>query len=405
MIKYSGHFFDGQTAKKHSVSVELGLDALNISEEDSAFSVHWPLEDLRAIRAIQPDQPLELTCTATPDARLVIDDPTFAEAVLEHAPHLARRRGFTPRWWERPVTVTLAILAFVGVVIFTVPWLAGPLARTVPDSWRTAMGTSTEELVLSIGSECSTPTGTAAVTKLIAALGDPDGPGPTSVKVINAKMVNAFALPGGRIIVMGELLDLMETPDELAAVLAHEMGHVSERHPTEAAIRATGFSLFLTMLVGESSKMAEFLASLGVQAVQSSYSRDDERAADRIAADLLEAAGADKSAIGTVFGRLQKAQEGKMTLDLGRLGAFLSTHPSYEERIAAAPHKSDAIRRPLLTGAEWRALKNICGKATPKKSPSGGRDELGQQSVDVRRFFQMHHMPGAREHVAAGAVG
>lgn len=403
MTKYLGHFFDGQTAKKHPVAVELGLDSLTIDGVDDAFSVHWPLEDLRAIRKIQSNQPIELTCALAPDARLVIDDPMFTEAVLEHAPHLTNRRGDTPRWWERPVTVTLAILAFIGLVIVAVPWLAGPLARSVPDSWRGALGRSTEELVLSIGSQCATPKGTDALAKLIAAIGPTSGP-TSEIKVINAKMVNAFALPGGRIIVMGELLDLMETPDELAAVLAHEMGHVAERHPTEAAIRATGFSLFLTMLVGESSKAAEFLASLGVQAVQSSYSRDDERAADRIAADLLDVVGADKSAIGMVFGRLQKAQEEKETLNLGRLGAFLSTHPSYEERIAAAPQKSDAAPRPLLTDAEWRALKTICAPAEPEPA-SGGRDKLGQQSVDVRGFFQMDHMPGAREHVAAGAVG
>lgn len=405
MTSYSGHFFDGQTAKKHTVSVELGLDALKIDAQGGAFSIRWLFPDLRAIRKIRPDKSVELTCSSVPDARLMIDGPTFAEMLLEHAPHLAKRRGDTPRWWERTATVTLAILAFVGLVIFTVPWLAGPLARTIPDSWREAMGTSTEELVLSIGSQCATPKGTAALDKLVAALWKSDGPGPAGVNVINAKMVNAFALPGGRIIIMGKLLKLMETPDELAAVLAHEMGHVAERHPTEAAIRATGFSLFLTMLVGDSSKVAEFLASLGVQAVQSSYSRDDERAADQIAADLLGAAGADKSALGTAFERLQKAQKGKVTLNLGRLGAFLSTHPSYEERIAAAPHKSDAAPRPLLTAAEWRALKTICGKAPPKKSPSGGRDELGQQSVDVRGLFHVDHMAGAREHVPVGAVG
>ncbi len=61
-----------------------------------------------------------------------------------------------------------------------------------------------------------------------------------------------------------KMLDLEETPDEFAGVLAHEIGHVTERHPIEAAIRSTGFSLFLTMLIGDSSAVTEFLGSLGI---------------------------------------------------------------------------------------------------------------------------------------------
>jgi predicted Zn-dependent protease len=250
------------------------------------------------------------------------------------------------------------------------------------------------------------------MSKLVAALGNPNDPRPTRVTVINVNMVNAFALPGGKIVVMAKLLDLMETPDELAAVLAHEIGHVAERHPTEAALRATGFSMFLTMLVGDSSWIAEFLAALGVQAVQSSYSREDERTADRIAAALMKAAGADQSALGTVFERLKKVQEGKGVVDLGRLSALLSTHPSYDDRIANARAETGAAARPLLSDEarpllsdeEWQALKGICADAGPEPA-SDGSDEVGDQAVDVGGFFHVNHVPGALQHVAAGAVG
>lgn len=413
MAPYSGHFFDGQTARKHSVAVGLGLDNLTIDEEDGAVCVRWPLPGLRAIRKIRPGRPAELTCATAPDARLIVDDVTFSEVVLERAPHLARRRGYTPRWWERPSLVTAAVLAFVVVVVIAVPWLAGPLARAAPDSWRAALGNSTEKLILSIGPRCSSPSGTTAMSTLVAALSNPNDPRPTRVTVINVNMVNAIALPGGKIVVMAKLLDLMETPDELAAVLAHEIGHVAERHPTEAVLRATGFSMFLTMLVGDSSWIAEFLAALGVQAVQSSYSREDERTADRIAAALMKAAGADPSALGTVFERLKKVQKGKGVVDLGRLSALLSTHPSYDDRIANARAETAGVAtrslltdeaRPLLSDEKWQALKGICADAGPEPA-SGASDEVGEQAVDVGGFFHVDHVTGLRQHVTAGAVG
>jgi predicted Zn-dependent protease len=80
------------------------------------------------------------------------------------------------------------------------------------------------------------------------------------------------------------------------------------------------------MLVGDGSALTEFLASLGIQAVQSSYSRDDERAADQFALELLNAAGADPSKLADMFERLEKVQEKEGAIKLGGLGAFLSTH-------------------------------------------------------------------------------
>ncbi len=243
MAPYSGYFFDGQTATKHTVTVGLDLDSLTINEADGALSVRWPFPDLRAVRKIKSNQPVELTSCAAPDARLTIDDPAFAEAVLDRAPHLARRRGYTPRWWERPWTVTAIIALTIGGIVLAVLRLAGPLARAVPDSWRSNMGAAAENLFTAGDKTCRAADGLLALDRLTATLRATQGAEASiTVKIVDSKMINAFALPGGKIVVMTGLLDLMEAPDEFAGVLAHEIGHVTERHPTEAALRALGLS-------------------------------------------------------------------------------------------------------------------------------------------------------------------
>ncbi len=369
MSSYPGIFYDGLSARKHEVQVSFDTKSLTFSGSTVDSVVVWAFTGLRAVRKIKSGQTVELNTSAAPDARLIVANPVFGSAVLARAPHLRHRRGYSSRWWEHPWTVAAMVLAFIVTVVMTVPLLAAPLARAVPDSWRDTIGASIERMVSTLGTACTNTTGSVALIKLVSNL-ESSREGEilaSSVKVINGPLTNAFALPGGRIVVFGKLIDVMETPNELAGVLAHEMGHIAERHPTEASIRSTGFSLFLTMLVGGSSTLTEFLASLGIQAVESSYSRDDERTADRIALELLAAAGADPGKLADTFVRLQKVQEKEGSLFLGNLGNILSTHPPYDERIATARAHSQVSTRPLLTDAEWRALKNICDQPEPSE--------------------------------------
>ncbi len=395
MTKFPGTFFDGESARKHQVEVEAEALGLAIQRPDREIPTYWPTADLRAARTIRAGHSTELTCATTPDARLIVDDPAFAGLILKAADHLSHDRGYTRRWWERPWAVAALIIAVIAGVALSVPLLAGPLARAVPDTWREAMSNSTEQALLSVSSECSTPTGDAALSKLIETLEPKPVLRPKiKIMVVDGKLLNAFALPGGKIVVMKKLLNVMETEAEFAGVLAHEIGHIAERHPTKAAIRATGLSLFLSMLIGNSSQIAEFSASLGVQALESSYSRADEAAADRIGTELLRAAGADPGALAATFERLQKVQEATGKIELGRIGAFLNTHPPYDERIAAARAQTKTTAKPLLTAPEWQAIKSICEQENSEQA-SAAADEVGDQAVDLGSLFQMHHVAGA----------
>jgi len=153
-------------------------------------------------------------------------------------------------------------------------------------------------------------------------------------------MLNAFALPGGFIAAHSGLILAAQTESELAAVIAHEIGHVAQRHiarmlgkqSQDALLPLAG--VLLAVLASRSSPDAAAAAIMGGQGLalqrQLNFSRDVEREADRVGLQILQEANYDTSGMIAFFGRLQTAS--RMFNDLAP--SFLLSHPLTTERIA-----------------------------------------------------------------------
>jgi Zn-dependent protease with chaperone function len=176
---------------------------------------------------------------------------------------------------------------------------------------------------------------------------------PQKVVLLNDAEINAFALPGGTIVVMRGLLDKATTPEELAGVIAHEAGHVHFQHPERGLLRQSGLSLFLGLVLG-----GDFIGQLSQQALATKYSRDFEREADRYALDKLQQARVNPAGLADFYGRIRQ-QSDSSTLSFD---SWLSTHPLPEEREAKARAAAKTIKpgAPILTGREWQALQAAC---------------------------------------------
>jgi predicted Zn-dependent protease len=188
------------------------------------------------------------------------------------------------------------------------------------------------------------------VGKLEAAAALPVG---LDVMVVRRAEANAVALPGGRIYVYEGLIGKSERADELAGVLAHEIGHVAHRDGTRSILQSAGISFLFGMLLGDF--VGGGAVVIGARAVlQSSYSREVESAADRYGVGLMERAGGDPRALGTVLARLQGATHPGADI--------LSDHPDTQARIDVINTlaKPQAPSQPLLEPSEWQALKRIC---------------------------------------------
>jgi predicted Zn-dependent protease len=181
---------------------------------------------------------------------------------------------------------------------------------------------------------------------------------PLQAEVVTSRIPNAFALPGGKIYLLNGLLQKAENPDELAGVIAHEMGHVSHRDHLRMMIHRGGVSFLMGLLFGDvtgSSAVIFVTRSL----FEVSYTREAEQNADAFAIDTMHALGRSPAPMGELWFRVTGA-EGDHTIGI------LASHPPTEDRRALMRREGRAPSGPeLLSDNEWQALKAIC---QPRKS-------------------------------------
>jgi len=250
----------------------------------------------------------------------------------------------------------------LAAAYYGVPYLARPIAAAIPVEWEEGLGRAVKARLIGRAKQCKEEAGEAALNRLVKRLaGRLDTPYNFDVTVVKAGMVNAFAVPGGHIVVMDKMLRETRTPEELAGILAHEMGHVTERHPMAGAIRMMGITLIFDMIVGDSSGIMETVATMGGVLIAFSYNRDDERAADAIAIRILKDAKVDPRGLARVFLRLEEKTGDGDKGALDRLTQFFSTHPGLAERARNVKVEAPKDVSPALRPADWRALRKICG--------------------------------------------
>jgi Zn-dependent protease with chaperone function len=168
-----------------------------------------------------------------------------------------------------------------------------------------------------------------------------------SLKLRNCRAVgpNAFALPGGSVILTDDMALLAKNNDQLAAVLAHEVGHVRHRHALRLALQSAGAAALTTAIAGDAVSITGLAVTLPTILLQSGYSRALEEEADEYAFKRLKEIGlsannfADIMALMEEQHRAKQAEKGE-TPDKGgaasRLSDYLSTHPVTEERVRKA---------------------------------------------------------------------
>lgn len=302
-----------------------------------------------------------LRLAADPVARLILNDALLLERLPDvRRPAPVARRGRLLAW-------AVAAVASVALIITVlVPVMADQLAEYVPPEGERALGETTLEQIRVALDEtgfgqpvpfCTAPEGQAALKAMEARLREGlSGDVTLSVAVLDHEMMNAFALPGGYVVLFRGLIDAAETPEEVAAVFAHEIGHVVSRDPTRHALRSAGSIGVLGLLFGDFAGGALVLF-LAEQLIQAEYSRGAEAEADVFAREVMLKAGIDPAAMGVFFERL-RARYG----DKEGFFRHLASHPALSERILASEVDLPAgfNARPVLSNEDWTALRAIC---------------------------------------------
>jgi predicted Zn-dependent protease len=192
------------------------------------------------------------------------------------------------------------------------------------------------------------------------------------VSVVENDEVNAFALPGGQIVVWTGLLREAESAEQVAGVLAHELAHVERRHGLRNVAHRAGIALGLRLLVaiflgGDLDGFTSLAADVAVIAASNDYNQDQESEADADAVVRMHAAGLDPTALAGFFRVMSREGAG----ELPGLAQWLSTHPDHQSRTDAIEAQARALgpvtARPL--GVDLDAVKASLGTDGPGDGP------------------------------------
>jgi Zn-dependent protease with chaperone function len=253
--------------------------------------------------------------------------------------------------WSLAATVSI-----VGVILFGVPLAADRLTPLVPQAFERRLGDVAEGQLKTLfgGKTCDSASGQAAFTKLANAVREAAGLD-TSVQsaVLSTPIPNAFALPGGKIFLLNGLLAKANDADEVAGILAHELGHLKHRDSTRNLIYNGGSSFLIGLLFGDiTGSGALIFASRSL--LTASYSREAEKNADAFSIDVMHRLGRSPKPMGQLLFRVTGKQA-----DSGL--SILASHPLTQDRLRLMSEEDrPSSGPPLLTAAEWSSLKAIC---------------------------------------------
>jgi Zn-dependent protease with chaperone function len=346
-------FFDGTSSRRRDVTLVFA-DALQIMDADKVLA-SWAYADIRRVDA--PPDVLRLRVVNTPSlARLEIRDARLEAECRARCPRLDRattdgRRGA----WTVVALGLAATASVIGIIFYGLPLLADRLTPLVPSSFDRRVGQVAErQIALMVGNKvCTAPEGVEALAVLVNKVRTAaDLPADAAPIVLSTPIANAFALPGGQVVIFSGLLEKAENADEVAGVLGHEFGHVKHRDSMRNLLHTGGLSFLAGMMFGDvTGGGALIFASRTL--ITASHSRQVETDADTYSIMTMHRLGRPTLALGNL---MQRITGGK-----GEGLSLLANHPLTEERLARMRSEDrPATGAPLLTAEQWSALKAVC---------------------------------------------
>ena len=357
--------YDGLTARPWPARVSLDGDhVVAVSEAVDAAGapcarLDWPLAKVREQERDETTYRLSLSGG---DARLIVDIQAWQVLTGRTRRQVVRRRrGGEWRVIGGLAAAGLSVMVFVFVVV---PLAAEPLARWTPPSLEARFGRSMQAQVNLAMPVCDgDPQGAATLARLGQTLSaDADTRFPIRVQAVRAPFVNAFALPGGAVMVTDELIAQAGSPDELAGVIAHEIAHVERRHVMQAAWRSMGAGLILDAVVGGGSGAGQQAILLASSLSNQRFSRKLEAEADARGMQLLARHEISSQGMADFFDRMA---DRKADARVRQAAEWFSSHPDMVARAALA-EAAARPGRPSLSDIDWKRVKAVC-KASGKR--------------------------------------
>ena len=287
--------------------------------------------------------------------------PSALMAHLERAAEQVRRARHSHRvlWGSAVgVVVGLGLMLWFGSDLI-VEWA---VAR-IPVQWEQKLGETVYQDFLSKETVLKEGPAVSAVQEMTQRMTAkiPNNPYTFQVSVVQSPVVNAFALPGGYVVVFTGLMKKAESGEEVAGVLSHELNHVLQRHGMERLVKMMGLAAVVSILVGDQQGLIGLARQLGLELATLKFGREQETEADVTGIRLLSDARIAPDGMIRFFERLSEKDKERVEL--------FSSHPMSAAR--AGRLKAELAALPKQTPEpftfEWKGVQDSLGASEPKK--------------------------------------
>lgn len=357
--KIKARFFDGKKIQESQAWVDVGPIGIKITYEENnvKHDIMWPKEALQLLERLYHGKPGVFGCKTMLGARLIVENAADYELIKPLVLKRNIKLSHVHHPWRVAWMLIAAIILIIALSISHSHMLSLLVANLIPYSWEEKIwDNEIKPYINQDAYECVSPNGKKALSKMIDKL-EAHIPSKHTfdIKVINSpNFDNAESLPGFHIYIYSGILR-MNSPDALAGVLAHEMGHSVKHHSIALFINTMGMNTFLKTILGLSD------SSIPLKFINLKYSRDYERQADNFSIELMKKANANPAGL-----RLSMEYLLNNSRDFEGIEAYLLDHPTFAERIENIKSKEDDVNtEPVLTPQEWKDLQSICKKKTP----------------------------------------
>lgn len=301
--------------------------SIGVRDRDGGVITHsWKLSAV----SISFDRPAQQSVLLyrSDNAKLTIDGDDafrFLETILEEQRRPWHRRSRS-KDAGRVAMIFGSIIAVTALAYFLlVPWVSGKLATTVSVQQEESFGNTIFD-ALSLEAQ-EVKAASTELNRFFSAMNVTTSYN-IRITVVKDEAVNAFALPGGHIVVYTALLEKIRSYPELAALLSHEFSHVNNQHSTRSVFQRIGSQVFLGLVFGKMGSVATVLADRADQLKSLNYSRKLEKEADLDGLELLKERHIDPAGFEGLF-RSLKASGGREGVP-----ELLASHPDIDKRVA-----------------------------------------------------------------------
>lgn len=364
--RFEAIYFDGAGPLRHPVTVELGLDCITVHHEGHKPG-EWPYSGLRVTCDGSYGEPVMLEHSYRGlGETLTIEDSDFFTSLQQHSPVKSNKPPLAGiKGWPAVILTCLLISAIGSVAYFWgVSVLANVIATVTPRPVEERIGRAVSNIFAPPATRCSDAQREALLKRVSDRLVNATGSS-YNFHIVYTRhgVANAFAAPGGYIVVFQGLLQKTETPEEYAAVLAHEITHVTRRHSMRSLARHYSAQTLLNIMAMDSAGTPSALEQI-VTLANLSYQREDEEQADLEGLALLLRAGIQPSGLVSFFRRLHADPQTRDSVP-----TYFSSHPALldrAQRLEVEIRKSPSSAQPLMTAEEWAAARKACAGAIVK---------------------------------------